>query len=178
MAQNQRELWQMACTFQTKHNVWLQFRKSCMGLDVCWCVQSGEKKGFRQNPIISDFPGGGSMCVVFSRTSAISLDHKALWCPKAVPCKSQEEGGFFVHPACHRNQLFLPYLYTTVIFILVYLLSKWKLDLLLDITQSNFLNFSRQTFCLSWYLNILASVLGYKHFSTVFITSVLLLPQE
>lgn len=143
MAQNQTELWQMAYTFQKKHDVWLQFRKSSIGLDEYdVCKVGGE--GTETKSHISNFPDRGSMCVVFCRTSAISLGHKALWCPKALLCKSQE--GSFMHQGCHRIQLFLSYLWTTVIFILGCLLPKWEGDVLLNITQGSFLNFSSQIF--------------------------------
>jgi len=33
----------------------------------------------------------GSMCVVFSRISAISPGYKAFWCPEAVLCKPWED---------------------------------------------------------------------------------------
>lgn len=56
----------------------IQFRKSCIGLDEYDGARSEEGKGLSQNHIISNFPDGGSTCMVFCRTSAISLGHKDL----------------------------------------------------------------------------------------------------
>lgn len=153
-----------------EHNVWLQFGKSCMGLDVCWCVR-----------------GRDSDKITLSPTSTLvarvwySVEHQqSVWAAKLFDALKQcfANPGKKVSPwICSwssQELLFLPYLWTAVIFILVYLLSKWKGDLLVDIIQSNFLNVSRQALCLSWYVDILASVLGYKHFSTSLITPVAL----
>lgn len=133
---------------------------------VLMCAkQWGE--GIQTKSLYLQLPWWLVMCVVFSKTLAISLGCKAFWCPKAVLCKPWEDGFLMrLFMVVTGISYILPYLWTAIIFILVYLLSKWKGTLLLDIIQSNFLIFSRQALCLSWYLDILASVLGYKHFST------------
>lgn len=70
MAENQTELWQMACTFQGKHNMQLQFGKSCMGLDACYVCKTGRGRDSHKMTLSATSLVVGSTCVVFSRTSA------------------------------------------------------------------------------------------------------------
>lgn len=175
MAHNQTELWQMACTFQRKHNVWLQFVKSCIGLDVCWCGKSSWEEGIQTKSLHLWLPWWLVVCVWYLVEHQQSAQTAKLLMPQSSALENL--GRRFLHASvcgCHKNHFSLPYLWAAVIFILVYLQSKCKGVLLLDLNQSNLKQFSRHTLCLSWDVDVLASGLGYKHFSTLVLIPVLL----